>query len=132
MQNDIIIGMTSTIENRDSNTGGHIQRTSDVINIFVNYLLANSKFSEINKEYWQNLIKAAPLHDSCNLGPFLHPLAAKTGLCAVRRLPRLIHSLRSGRLRRSSNPLSVCTILLKFHRKISEYFTTDVCKIRKW
>ena len=38
MQNDIIIGMASTIENRDSNTGGHIQRTSDVINIFVNYL----------------------------------------------------------------------------------------------
>jgi len=63
MQNDIIIGMASTIENRDSNTGGHIQRTSDVINIFVNYLLENSKFSEISKEYWQNLIKAAPLHD---------------------------------------------------------------------
>ena len=63
MQNDIIIGMASTIENRDSNTGGHIQRTSDVINIFVNYLLDNSKFSEISKEYWQNLIKAAPLHD---------------------------------------------------------------------
>lgn len=63
MQNDIIIGMASTIENRDSNTGGHIQRTSDVINIFVNYLLDNSKFSEISKEYWQNIIKAAPLHD---------------------------------------------------------------------
>ena len=124
MQNDIIIGIANTIENRDSNTEGHIQRTSDVINIFVNSLLANSKFSEINKEYWQNLI---------NLDLFQgHFCFAKTGLCAVRRLPRLIHSLRSGRLRRSSNPLSVCTILLKFHRKISEYFTTDVCKIRKW
>ena len=63
MQNDIIIGMASTIENRDSNTGGHIQRTSDVINIFVNYLRENSKFPKISKEYWQNLIKAAPLHD---------------------------------------------------------------------
>ena len=72
MQNDIIIGMTSTIENRDSNTGGHIQRTSDVINIFVKYLLANSKFSEINKEYWQNLI---------NLDLFQgHFCFAKTGL----------------------------------------------------
>ena len=123
MQNDIIIGMANTIENRDSNTGGHIQRTSDVINIFVNYLLANSKFSEINKEYWQNLIKAAPLHDFGNLGPFLHPLAAKTGLCAVRRLPRLIHSLRLGRLRRSSNPLSVFSILLQLDNVIIFYIS---------
>lgn len=96
MQNDIIIGMANTIKNRDSNTGGHIQRASDVINIFVNYLLANSKFSEINKEYWQNLIKAAPLHDFCILGPFLHPSAAKTGLCAVRRLTAA-HPLRFAR-----------------------------------
>ena len=115
MQNDIIIGMANTIENRDSNTGGHIQRTSDVINIFVNYLLANSKFSEINKEYWQNLINRDLFQG--------HFCVAKTGLCAVRRLPRLIHSLRSGRLRRSSNPLSVFSILLQLDNVIIFYIS---------
>lgn len=63
MQNDIIIGMASTIETRDSNTGGHIQRTSEVVNIFVKHLQENQNFASIDKEYWHNIIKAAPLHD---------------------------------------------------------------------
>lgn len=63
MQNDIIIGMANTIENRDSNTGGHIQRTSEVVYIFIKYLLENEIFTDIDTEYWHNIIKAAPLHD---------------------------------------------------------------------
>ena len=36
VQNDIIVSMSSIVENRDNNTGGHIRRTSDVARILQN------------------------------------------------------------------------------------------------
>lgn len=63
MQDDIIISMASIVENRDSNTGGHVKRTSDVIKIFVEYLDKDEKFEELDKQYARCIIKAAPLHD---------------------------------------------------------------------
>ncbi len=68
MQNDIILGMASTVEDRDSNTGGHILRTSEVVNIFVKHL----KKVKFNPDYplqsWNNIIKASPLHDFGKIG----------------------------------------------------------------
>ncbi len=63
VQNDIIIGMASIVENRDNNTGGHIKRTSDIINIFVSHLMINGSFRELNPEVAECIVKAAPLHD---------------------------------------------------------------------
>ena len=37
LQDDIIIGMASIVENRDSNTGGHIRRTSDIVRVFIGH-----------------------------------------------------------------------------------------------
>ncbi|MCQ2573599.1 MAG: HD domain-containing protein [Treponema sp.] len=61
IQNDIIIGMASIVENRDNSTGGHIQRTSDVVNIFVEHLKQENE--NYDHSFWQNIVKAAPLHD---------------------------------------------------------------------
>lgn len=63
IKNDIITSMAIIVEDRDYNTGGHIIRTSDVVNIFVNYLLSKNVFSELTPEFADRIIKAAPLHD---------------------------------------------------------------------
>ncbi|MBS7261226.1 MAG: HD domain-containing protein [Treponema sp.] len=62
--NDIIRSMAITVENRDSNTGGHIQRTSDVVKIFVNHLMKTGKFTErFSDERFRDTVRAAYLHD---------------------------------------------------------------------
>lgn len=63
VQSDIVISMASIVENRDSSTGGHIARTSDVVEIFVNYLLRTNICPTLTEEVAENIIKAAPLHD---------------------------------------------------------------------
>lgn len=68
IQNDIIISMASIVENRDNNTGGHIKRTSDVVNIFVEHLLENNMFAALTPEIGRCIIKAAPLHDFGKIG----------------------------------------------------------------
>ena len=63
VQNDIIVSMASIVENRDNNTGGHIRRTSDVVLVFVEHLLATNYSSVLTRENADRIIKAAPLHD---------------------------------------------------------------------
>ena len=63
IQNDIIVSMASIVENRDNNTGGHIRRTSDVVRVFVEHLLAIDYSSALTRETADQIIKAAPLHD---------------------------------------------------------------------
>ena len=63
VQNDIIVSMASIVENRDNNTGGHIRRTSDVVRVFVEHLLATDYSPALTQETADRIIKAAPLHD---------------------------------------------------------------------
>ena len=63
VQNDIIVSMASIVENRDNNTGGHIRRTSDVVRVFVEYLLVTDYSSALTRKTADQIIKAAPLHD---------------------------------------------------------------------
>lgn len=63
IQNDILLSMASIVENRDNNTGGHIRRTSDIVKIFVKYLMQENLFTELTPEIADCIIKAAPLHD---------------------------------------------------------------------
>ena len=63
VQNDIIVSMASIVENRDNNTGGHIRRTSDVVRVFVEHLLATGYSAALTRETADQIIKAAPLHD---------------------------------------------------------------------
>lgn len=63
IQEKVVLGMADMIENRDSNTGGHVKRTSAVIRIFVNELEKRAKEYNFSNEFLTNVAKAAPMHD---------------------------------------------------------------------
>ncbi|MCR4716434.1 MAG: HD domain-containing protein [Lachnospiraceae bacterium] len=66
MHNNLIKSMAVLVESRDNSTGGHIVRTSDVVEILLDEIVKDKEFSKenhITKEFVDNLIKAAPLHD---------------------------------------------------------------------
>ena len=62
LQGSVILGMASMIESRDNSTGGHINRTSATVQLFVDAIKASGKFNR-PETYWSNVINAAPLHD---------------------------------------------------------------------
>ena len=63
MQNDIILSMADTVEDRDSNTGGHIRRTSECVKIFAEGLQKDPDYAQKGEAFFECVIKAAPLHD---------------------------------------------------------------------
>ena len=63
MQQKIVLGLADMIENRDSNTGGHVKRTSEVVSIFTEELQKRSKEYQFSDEFLLNVAKAAPMHD---------------------------------------------------------------------
>lgn len=63
MQEKIVLGMADMIENRDSNTGGHVKRTSAVVHIFTEELRKRSIEYDFSNEFLMNVAKAAPMHD---------------------------------------------------------------------
>lgn len=63
MQDKLILGMADMVEGRDSSTGGHIKRTSDVIGIFTEELRRGESGMELSDEFLDNVVKAAPMHD---------------------------------------------------------------------
>lgn len=64
MQISLINVLADVVESRDESTGGHIKRTSDYVAIIVNRLKKNKKYADIlTKQYINNMIVAAPLHD---------------------------------------------------------------------
>lgn len=62
MQESIITGMASVVESRDNSTGGHIRRTSACVRILADELRKDERFS-VSDTFFDNLIKAAPMHD---------------------------------------------------------------------
>ncbi len=63
MQDRLILGMADMVEGRDSSTGGHIRRTSDVIAIFTDQLRKGESGMQFDEEFLENVVKAAPMHD---------------------------------------------------------------------
>lgn len=63
MQNSIITGMASMVESRDNSTGEHINRTSECIKVFIKILKENDSYKDLDDNFYDNLIKAAPMHD---------------------------------------------------------------------
>ncbi len=64
MQFNIIVMMAEIVENRDENTGGHIQRTAKYVEILARQLQEEGKFKNIlTDDYIKDMIVAAPLHD---------------------------------------------------------------------
>lgn len=63
IQNSVVTGMAIMVESRDNSTGGHIKRTSRCIEIFANALKTHPDFCHLSNDFFDSLIKAAPMHD---------------------------------------------------------------------
>jgi len=62
MQEKLVLSLADMVENRDSNTGGHVKRTSDVVRILVEDIQANQYFP-LSDELAEDTVRAAPMHD---------------------------------------------------------------------
>ena len=66
MHNDLIRSMAMMVESRDNSTGGHIIRTSDVVEILMGQVMKDERFVKefgLTEKFKENIIKVAPLHD---------------------------------------------------------------------
>lgn len=61
----MVLGMAAMVESRDSSTGGHIRRTSKVVDIFAEKLVECNGVHGLDEEFLKKLSRAAPMH---NLG----------------------------------------------------------------
>lgn len=63
-QNEMIMGFATLVEQRDDSTGGHIRRTSLYVELIAKELRNRGYYrSVLTKDYIQNLITSAPMHD---------------------------------------------------------------------
>ncbi|MCR4989310.1 MAG: HD domain-containing protein [Lachnospiraceae bacterium] len=64
MQDGLIITMADMVENRDSDTGAHIQKTAAYVKIIVEGLLKKGYYTEkITPKFISDVVRSAPLHD---------------------------------------------------------------------
>lgn len=64
MQAKTIKNFADLVESRDTNTGGHIKRTSAYVEAIIQALNESNKYQEIlTPEYSKMIVSAAPLHD---------------------------------------------------------------------
>ena len=64
MRDGLIILMADMVENRDSDTGDHIQKTASYVRIILNGLKRKGYYSEqMTSQYMIYVEKSAPLHD---------------------------------------------------------------------
>ncbi len=64
MQDGLIITMADLVENRDSDTGAHVQKTSAYVKIIVEGLKAKGYYAEkITPKFMSDVVRSAPLHD---------------------------------------------------------------------
>lgn len=59
----MVLGMAEMVESRDSNTGGHIKRTSEVIKVFSAKLKNYYDKFNFDDKFLHQVEKAAPMHD---------------------------------------------------------------------
>ncbi len=64
MQNGLIITMADMVENRDSDTGAHIQKTAEYVRIILKGLKNKGYYAEkLTPKYMRDVEMSAPLHD---------------------------------------------------------------------
>ena len=67
--NEMVMGFATLVENKDDNTGGHIRRSSAYALLIAKNMSKNKKYRNIiDKDYLNNLGKAAPMHDVGKIG----------------------------------------------------------------
>ncbi|MCR5544866.1 MAG: HD domain-containing protein [Lachnospiraceae bacterium] len=62
IQERVVLGLANMVENRDSNTGGHVKRTSDIIKIIVDEMEKQGVYS-LDEQMAEDIVRAAPMHD---------------------------------------------------------------------
>lgn len=63
-QSEMIMGFATLVESRDDSTGGHVRRTSRYVELLTTGLRNRGYYRDIlTRDYMQNLIMAAPMHD---------------------------------------------------------------------
>ena len=63
VQNSVVTGMATMVESRDNSTGGHIKRTSQAVRVFAEALKKSPGYAQLPEEFFNNVVKAAPMHD---------------------------------------------------------------------
>ena len=66
---EMVMGFATLVENKDDNTGGHIRRSSAYAVLIAKNLGKNKKYKNlITKDYLNNLMQSAPMHDIGKIG----------------------------------------------------------------
>ena len=69
LQDTLVVGLAELVECRDGETGGHIKRTAKYLEILMYAMAEAGIYSEIlTKEYINNIIRSASLHDIGKIG----------------------------------------------------------------
>ena len=64
MQNGLMVLLADMVEIRDSDTGAHIQKTAAYVRIILEGLRSKGYYKDLlTRQYMENVIKSAPLHD---------------------------------------------------------------------
>ena len=65
MHDNLILGMATMVESRDNSTGGHIKRTSTVVEFLIDAIQKDKDDDrlKVTADFCHNIIKAAPMHD---------------------------------------------------------------------
>ena len=63
IQQSVISSLATVVEERDENTGEHIQRTSEYVRMLSDAMKADSRYVSVSAEFLNNVQLAAPLHD---------------------------------------------------------------------
>ncbi len=64
MQDGLIITMANMVENRDSDTGAHIQKTAAYVKVIVDGLEKKGYYPQkVTKKFKSDVVRSAPLHD---------------------------------------------------------------------
>lgn len=62
IQQRVVLGLANMVENRDSNTGGHVKRTSGIIGFVVDEVVRQGVY-DISEQMAEDIVRAAPMHD---------------------------------------------------------------------
>lgn len=68
-QHEMVMGFATLVENKDDSTGGHIRRSSAYAVLIAKNLRKNPRYKNlITKDFMDNLVQAAPMHDIGKIG----------------------------------------------------------------
>lgn len=99
IQNNTIISLSNLVENRDSDTGEHIRRTSAYVRLLAQKAAYNNIYADIlTPDYIDLLTKAAPMHD---IGKIVVPdsVLKKPGKLTEEEFALIkLHTIEGGRI----------------------------------